>query len=127
MFHISCRHSSIERHLFFFFQLLAIINKDAMNKVEHVSLLHVGASSCREGAQISGVQTCLLAKLCFTHQRSWGPVGDPVWFLSGVRRLPGPGTLELQWTGRDLCRIASFLMHLLVLVFYFVVGYLNTE
>ena len=27
------------------FQLLAIINKAAMNIVEHVSLLHVGASS----------------------------------------------------------------------------------
>ena len=33
------------RHFWVFFQLLAIINKAAMNIVEHVSLLHVGASS----------------------------------------------------------------------------------
>ena len=37
-------HSSLEGHLGSF-QLLAIINKAAMNIVEHVSLLHVGAPS----------------------------------------------------------------------------------
>jgi hypothetical protein len=40
---IFCIHSSVEGHLGFF-QLLAIINKTAMKIVEHVSLLHVGAS-----------------------------------------------------------------------------------
>jgi hypothetical protein len=44
MYHIFCTHSSVEGHLGSF-QLLAIINKAAMNIVEHVSLLHVGASS----------------------------------------------------------------------------------
>jgi hypothetical protein len=44
MYHIFCIHSSAEGHLGSF-QLLSIINKDAMNIVEHVSLLHVGASS----------------------------------------------------------------------------------
>jgi hypothetical protein len=44
MYHIFCIHSSVEGHLGSF-QLLAIINKAAMNIVEHVSLLHVGASS----------------------------------------------------------------------------------
>jgi len=43
MYHIFCIHSSVEGHLGSF-QLLAIINKDAMNIVEHVSLLYVGAS-----------------------------------------------------------------------------------
>jgi hypothetical protein len=37
-------HSSVEGHLGSF-QLLAIINKAAMNIVEHVSLLHIGTSS----------------------------------------------------------------------------------
>ena len=37
-------HSSVEGHLGYF-QILAIINKAAMNILEHVSLLHVGASS----------------------------------------------------------------------------------
>jgi hypothetical protein len=44
MYHIFCIHSSVERHLGPF-QLLAIINKAAMNIVEHVSLLQVGTSS----------------------------------------------------------------------------------
>jgi hypothetical protein len=44
MYHIVCIHSSVKGHLGSF-QLLAIINKATMNIVEHVSLLHVGASS----------------------------------------------------------------------------------
>jgi hypothetical protein len=43
MYHIFCIHSSIEGHLGCF-QLLDIINKAAMNIVEHMSLLYVGAS-----------------------------------------------------------------------------------
>jgi len=43
MYHIFCIHSSIEEHLGSF-QLLAIINKAAMNIVGHVSLLYIGAS-----------------------------------------------------------------------------------
>jgi hypothetical protein len=43
MYHIFCIHSSFEGHLGSF-QLLAIINKAAMNIVEDVYLLHVGAS-----------------------------------------------------------------------------------
>jgi hypothetical protein len=43
MYHIFCIHSSVERHLGFF-QLLTIINKAAVNIMEHVSLLHGGAS-----------------------------------------------------------------------------------
>jgi hypothetical protein len=41
MCHIFCIHPSVEGHLGSF-QLLAIINKAAMNIVEHVSLLYVG-------------------------------------------------------------------------------------
>ena len=44
MYHIFCTHSSVEGHLGSF-QLLAIINKAAMNIVEHVFLLPVGTSS----------------------------------------------------------------------------------
>jgi len=43
MYHIFSIHSSVEEHLGAF-QLLAIINKAAMNIVEHVSLLYDGAS-----------------------------------------------------------------------------------
>jgi hypothetical protein len=44
MYHIFCIHSSVEGHLGSF-QLLAIMNKAAMNIVEHVPLLLVGTSS----------------------------------------------------------------------------------
>jgi hypothetical protein len=44
MNHIFCIHSSVEGHLGCF-QLLAIINRAAMNIVEHVSFLQVGKSS----------------------------------------------------------------------------------
>jgi hypothetical protein len=44
MYHIFCIHSSVEGYLGSF-QLLAIINKAAMNIVEHVSFLPVGTSS----------------------------------------------------------------------------------
>jgi len=43
MYHIFCIHSSVEGHLGSF-QLLTIINKAAMNIMEHVSFLYVGAS-----------------------------------------------------------------------------------
>jgi hypothetical protein len=44
MYHIFCIHSSVEGELGSF-QLLTIINKAAMNIVEHVSLLQVGTFS----------------------------------------------------------------------------------
>ena len=44
MYHIFCIYSSVEGHLGSL-QLLAIINKAAVNIVEHVSLLHVGVPS----------------------------------------------------------------------------------
>jgi hypothetical protein len=54
MHHIFCIHSSVEGHLTSF-QLLAIINKAAMNIVEDVSLLHGGASSgCMPRSGIAG-------------------------------------------------------------------------
>jgi hypothetical protein len=43
MYHIFCIHSSVEGHVGSF-QLLAIINKAALNIVEYVTLLYVGAS-----------------------------------------------------------------------------------
>jgi hypothetical protein len=42
MYHIFCIHSSVEEHLGSF-QLLVIINKAAINIVEHASFLYVGA------------------------------------------------------------------------------------
>jgi hypothetical protein len=44
MYQFFCIHSSVEGHLGSF-QLLAIINRAAMNIVEHVFLIQVGESS----------------------------------------------------------------------------------
>jgi hypothetical protein len=44
MYHIFCIHYSVEGHLSSF-QLLAIINRAAMNIVEHMSLLPIGTFS----------------------------------------------------------------------------------
>ena len=52
MYHVFYSHSSVEGHLGSF-QLLAIINKAAMNIVEHVFLLPVGTSS--EYIPMSGI------------------------------------------------------------------------
>jgi len=53
MYHIFCIHSSSEGHLGYF-QLLAIINKAAMNIVEHVSLSRSTLFSFME----SGKRSC---------------------------------------------------------------------
>ena len=68
IYHSFCIHSSIEGHLGSF-QLLAIINKAAMNIVEHVSLLHIGASSGympRSG--ISGSSGTTMSNFLSNHQ-----------------------------------------------------------
>ena len=53
MYHIFCIHSSVEGHLGSF-QLLAIINKAAVNIVENVSLLQAGTSRYMPSSGISG-------------------------------------------------------------------------
>jgi hypothetical protein len=61
MYHIFCIHSSVDGHLGSF-QLLAFINKAAINIVEHVFLLPVGTSSGympRRG--IAGSSGCIMS------------------------------------------------------------------
>jgi hypothetical protein len=53
MYHSFCIHSSTEGHLGSF-QLLAIINKAAINIVEHVSLIPVGTSAYMPRRGITG-------------------------------------------------------------------------
>jgi hypothetical protein len=68
MYHIFCIHSSVEGHLGSF-QLLAIISKAAMNRVEHVSLLQVGTSSGympRRG--IAGYSSSAMSNFLRIHQ-----------------------------------------------------------
>ena len=68
MYHIFCNHSSVEGHLGSF-QLLATINKAAMNIVEHVSFLPVWTSSGympRRG--IAGSSSSTISNFLRNHQ-----------------------------------------------------------
>jgi hypothetical protein len=80
MYHIFCIHSSVERHLGSF-QLLAIINKAAMNIVEHVSLLPVGTSSFFSAS--SPFEIPQLRILCLALY----PIFNRVIWFSGVKLL----------------------------------------
>ena len=55
--------------------------------------------SCREGVQISGVQTCLLAEVVNHSQRSYDPVEGPVYTL----RVSADSTpkVSLCWRGPE--------------------------
>jgi hypothetical protein len=61
MYHIFCIHSSVEGHLGSF-QLLAIINKVAMNIVEQVFLLPVGTSGYMPRRGIDGSSGSIMSK-----------------------------------------------------------------
>jgi hypothetical protein len=53
-------------------------------------------SSCREGAQISGDQTCLLAEVVFHSPEVLRSHGGSCEDLGGVRKLRAQGTLVLE-------------------------------
>jgi hypothetical protein len=67
MYHIFCIHSSVEGHLGSF-QLLTIINKTAMNIVEHVSLLQVGTSGYMPRRGIAGSSGSTMSNFLRNHQ-----------------------------------------------------------
>jgi len=67
VYHISSIHSSVEEHLGSF-QLLTIINKAAMNIVEHVSLLSIGASfGHKPSSGIAGSLGRMISKFLKNH------------------------------------------------------------
>jgi hypothetical protein len=67
MYHIFCIHSSVEGHLGSF-QFLAIINKAAMNIVEHVSFLPVGTSGYMPRRGIAGSSGSTISSLLRNRQ-----------------------------------------------------------
>jgi hypothetical protein len=88
MYHIFCIHSSIEGHLGSF-QLLAIINKDAMNIGEHVSYLPVGTSSgymSRRG--IVGSSCSTLSNFLKNHQTDFQSGCTSLQYLQQWRSAP---------------------------------------
>ena len=88
MYHIFCIHSSVEGPLGSF-QLLAIINKAAMNIVEHVSLLQVGASSGympRRG--IAGSSGSTMSNFLRNHQTDFQSGGTSLQSYQQWRSVP---------------------------------------
>jgi hypothetical protein len=67
MYHIFCIHPSVEGHLGSF-QLLAIINKPAMNIVEHMSFLPVGTSGYMPRRGIEGSPGSTMYNFLRNHQ-----------------------------------------------------------
>jgi hypothetical protein len=85
MYHIFCIYSSVEGHLGFL-QLLAIINKVAMNRVDHVSLLYVGAPfGYMPSSSIPGSSGSNMSNFLWNHQTD---------FQSGCTRLAIPPAME---------------------------------
>ena len=82
--------------------LLASINRPGRLALSLVSVVRVFSagklSSFREGAQISGVRTCLLAEVVFHSPEVLRSCED----LGGVQKLCAQRTPVLEWTGRDL-------------------------
>ena len=68
MYYIFCIHYSVKGHLDCF-QLLAIINKAAINIVGHVSLLYVGASfDCMPNSGIGGSSGRIISNFLRNHE-----------------------------------------------------------
>ena len=84
---------------------ISIPGRLALSFVSVVRVFSAGKlSSCREGAQISGVRTCLLAEVVFQSPEVLRSHGESSGDLGGVRRLLAQGAqvLVLVTTGRDL-------------------------
>ena len=86
--------------------LLASISRPGRLALSLVSVVRVFSagklSSCREGAQISGVQTCLLTEVViYSPEVLRSLVGSCV-DLGGLQILCAKGTPVLVWTRRDL-------------------------
>ena len=104
MYHIFCIHSSIEGHLGSF-ELLAIINKAAMNIMEHVFVLPVGISSgYMPRRDIAGSSGSTMSNLLRKHQTD---------FQSGCTSLQS----HQQW--RSVPLSPHPYQHLLRLFFFF--------
>jgi hypothetical protein len=91
--------------------LLASISRPGRVALSLVSVGRVFSarklSSFREGTQISGVQTGLLAEVVFHSLEVLGSCVESVWALVGVRRLCWQGSPGLKWSGRGLCPMSG--------------------
>ena len=87
--------------------MLASISRPGRLDLSWVSVFRVLSAgrlpSCREGAQISGVRTYLMADVAIHSPEFLRSRGGSCGYLAGVSRLWAQGTQVLAWTGRDLC------------------------
>jgi hypothetical protein len=80
--------------------MLASISRPWRLALSLVSLVRVlsadNLSSCKEGAQISGVRTCLLAEIVFHSPEVLRSRGGSCEDLGGVQKLSAQGSLLLE-------------------------------
>ena len=86
--------------------LLASISTPGRLGLSLVSVVRVFSagqlSSCREGAQVSGVRTCLLTEVVFYSPKVLRSHGGSCADLGDLQKLCAQGTPVLVWTGREL-------------------------
>jgi hypothetical protein len=76
----------------------------ALSLVLVVTVFSAGKlSSCREGAQISGVRTCLLAEVVFHSSEVLGSRGESCVGPCRCQETLLARHPSAEWTGRDLC------------------------
>jgi hypothetical protein len=84
--------------------MLASISRPGRLDLSGVSVVRVLSagklSSCREGAQTSGVRTCLLVEVVFHSPEVLRSLGESSGDLGGVCRLFAQGAPVLVLTGR---------------------------
>jgi hypothetical protein len=87
--------------------LLASISRPGRLALSLVSVGRVFSacklSSCREGTQISGVRTCLLAEVVFHSLKVLGSRGESCVCPCGCQATPLARHPVLEWSGRALC------------------------
>jgi hypothetical protein len=76
----------------------------ALSLVSVVRVFSAGKlSSCREGAQIAGVQACLLSEVVFHSPEVLGSSGESCVGPCGCPQTSLARYPVFEWTGRDLC------------------------
>jgi hypothetical protein len=87
--------------------VLASISRPGRLALSLISVVRVFSagklSSCSEGAQISGIQICLLAEVLLHSPEVLRSRGVSCEDIGGVWKLRVEGTPVLEWTGKDLC------------------------
>jgi hypothetical protein len=105
MYHTFCIHSSVVGHLGSF-QLLDIMNKAAMNILEHVSLLHIGTSGYMPRSCIAGSSGSTMSSFLRNHQTDFQSDCTSLQSHQEWRSVPLPSHPDQQLLSPELLILA---------------------